>query len=327
MDYPKRRWLKQTTALTLGASIGTTWSQTGGNIFVWSGFPPGGLGDQVSRPLMEQLRGRYPQNLIYDSKPGAAGRIAADHVKRSLSDGNNLLQGPASVLTLHPHVFRKLTYDPLRDFIPVAGLCHFTFVLTAGPGLPADINNLRDFVAWSKQNPQLANFGVPSTGSALHLTGMLLSKTAGIDLNVVPFKGGGPLLTALLGGQVPVSVNVVSEVAPHIKSRKLRALAVTSGNRWKSLPDVPTFQELGHKSINFTEWLGWFAPVGTPTSKIEALNQAVNTLLQGPFMGEIFARNALEPLGGNVQTLSSNLVKEHSYWAQVVKSTGFSPED
>ncbi|MDM0028366.1 Bug family tripartite tricarboxylate transporter substrate binding protein [Variovorax saccharolyticus] len=319
--------------LRTGAAIGTVAAVSfpafgqGNNIVVWSGFPPGGLGDQVSRPLMEQLRGKFPQNLIYDTKPGAAGRIAADFVKRSAPNGENLLQCPAGVLTLHPHVFKKLNYDPLVDFAPVAGICNFTFVFTAGPGLPAEIKSVADYVRWAKLNPAQANYGVPSTGTSLHMAGMLLSRAAGLDMRVIPYKGGGPLLTDLLGGQVPVSVNVVSEVLPHIRSGKLRALAVTSPSRWKAMPDTPTFVELGYKDISFTEWLGWFAPSGTPAANVNALNAAVNGMLDSAAMRDVFERNALEPLGETPAKLTARLKTDYDYWARVVKSTGFTPEE
>ena len=301
--------------------------QPAGNIVVWSGFPSGGLGDQISRPLMEQLRGKYPQNLVYDSKPGAAGRIAAEFVKRSAPDGNNLLQCPAGVLTLHPHVFKKLPYDPLLDFVPVAGICNFTFSFTAGPGLPASIKTVAEYLAWAKSNPTQANYGVPSVGTSLHLSGMLLSRAAGVDMRVIPYRGGGPLLTDLLGGQVPVSFNVVSEVLPHIRSGKLRSLAVTSPTRWKAMPETATLAELGYKDIAFVDWLGWFAPTGTPAAKLAALNAAVNAQIASAAMVEVFEKNALEPLGGTVGSLASLMKSDYLQNQLVVKATGFTPED
>lgn len=302
-------------------------AQSSSNVVVWSGFPAGGLGDQVSRPLMEQLRGKYPQNLVYDTKPGAAGRIAADFVKRSPPDGNNLLQCPAGVLTLHPHVFKKLSYDPLADFTPVAGVCNFTFAFTAGPGLPVSIRTLPEYLAWAKDNPNQANYGIPSTGTSLHMAGMLLARASGLGLRAIPYKGGGPLLTDLLGGQIPVSFNVVSEVLPHARSGRLRILGVTSPERWKALPDVPSMVELGYKDISFVEWLGWFAPTATPAAKVNALNAAVNAQLESPAMGEVFEKNALQTLGGTPAALAALTKRDYNYWQQVVKATGFTPED
>ena len=323
----RRDILRASAALTPWAGGLPAFAQPAGSAYVWSGFPPGGLGDQVSRPLMEQLRGKLAQNLIYDSKPGASGRIAAEYVKRASPDGNNLLQCPAGVLTLHPHVFKKLTYDPLNDFVPVAGLCSFAFVFTAGPGLPPNIKTVAEYAAYAKASPAQANYGVPSSGSALHMAGMMLARGVGVDLNMIPYKGGGPLLNDLLGGQVPVSFNVVSEVLPHIRAGRLRALAVTSTARWKGLPDTPTLTELGYKEIAFTEWLGWFAPSGTPEAKIAAMNTAVNGQLDAPAMRDVFERNALEPLGGTPTALAAKVKREFDYWQQVVKATGFTPEE
>jgi tripartite-type tricarboxylate transporter receptor subunit TctC len=325
----KRRDFLRTGAV-LGSSVAAgraALAQNPPSIFVWSGFPPGGLGDQISRPLMDQLRGKFSQNLVYDAKPGASGRIAADFVKRSAPDGNNLLQCPAGVLTLHPHVFKKLTYDPLVDFTPVAGICTFTFSFTAGPGLPANITTVDQYLAWAKANPAQANYGVPSLGSALHLAGMLLSRTAGVEMKAIPYKGGGPLLTDLLGGQVPVSFNVVSEVLPHVRSGKLRSLAVTSPARWKAMPEIPTLVELGYRDIDFVEWLGWFAPTRTPAAKTEALNAAVNAQIATPAMADVFGKNALEPLGGSVATLASLVKQDFEHGRKVVQATGFTPED
>lgn len=298
-----------------------------GNAFVWSGFPAGGLGDQVTRPLVEQLRGKFPQNVVYDTKPGAGGRIAAEFVRRSAPDGNNILQSPASTIVLHPHVFKKLPYDTMSDFTPITGLCSFTTVLTAGPGLPADVKTLPDLIRWAKANPAAANIGNPSAGSGMHLASMLLAHKTAAPLNPIPYKGGGPLLTDLLGGQVPVSINVVSEVLPHIRSGKLRALAVTAPTRWKALPDVPTMTELGYKELASLEWLGWFGPAGMPASRVAAINTAVVEALATPAMTEVFAKNGLEALRLNPADFTAHVKRDHAYWGEVVKVTGFKPED
>jgi len=322
----RRAVLRAGAALAPLGAFGPAFAQAG-NTFVWSGFPAGGLGDQVTRPLVEQMRGKLPQNIVYDAKPGAAGRIAAEFVKRSTPDAGNLLQCPGGVMTLHPHVFKKLTYDPLADFVPVAGLCSFTFVFTAGPGLPAEVRTVEDYVKWAKANPGQANYGVPSTGSALHFAGMLLSRATGAEMRTIPYKGGGPLLTDLLGGQVPVSFNVVSEVLPHIRAGKLRALAVTSPTRWKALPDTPNLVELGYKDIAMVEWLGWFAPAGTPTARVAPLNAAVNEALASSAMTESLARNGLEPFRVSADALGATVRREYAYWAQAAKATNFTPED
>lgn len=302
---------------------GTTKSGT-----LWSGFPVGGgLGDQVARPLIDQLRGKYPQPFIYDAKPGAGGRIAAEFVKRAPPDGNTLFGCPSSLMTLHPHVFKKLPYDTLNDFTSIAGLCSYTAVFTAGPGLPAEIRTVADYLKCAKANPTLANYGVPASGSSLHLAGAMLGKQAGVEMQSVPYKGGAPLLTDLRGGQIPVSFNVVSEVLPHIRAGTLRALAVSAPARWKALPDTPTLTELGYKDIAFVDWLGWYGPAGMEKAKVNALNAAVNEALAGAAMAEVIEKNGLEIMRVSPEGLAKAVRENHAFWGQVVKVTGFKPED
>ena len=286
-----------------------------------------GLGDQVARPLIDQLRGKYPQPIIYDSKPGAGGRIAAEFVKRSAPDGNTLFGCPSSVMTLHPHVFKKLPYDTLADFTPIAGLCTYTAVFTAGPGLPAEIRSVADYLKWAKANPAQANYGVPATGSSLHLAGAMLGKQSGVDMQAVPYKGGAPLLTDLRGGQIPVSFNVVSEVLPHIRAGSLRALAVSAPTRWKALPDTPTLTELGYKDVAFVDWLGWYGPAGMERAKVAALNTAVNDALASAAMKDVIDKNGLEVMRVTPEGLAKAIRENHAFWAHVVKVTGFKPED
>jgi tripartite-type tricarboxylate transporter receptor subunit TctC len=324
----RRDFLRAGAAITGAAGL-PAFAQVpaAGNMFIWSGFPAGGLGDQVTRPLLEQIRGKLPQNLVYDTKPGAGGRIAADFVKRSAPDGLNIMQSPASVMVLQPHVFKKLPYDTMADFTPVAGLCSFTTVLTAGPGLPAEVKTLAELLAWAKANPAQANIGNPSTGSAMHLASMLLAKQSGAPLNPVPYKGGAPLLNDLMGGQLPFSFNVVSEVLPHVRAGKLRAIAVTAPSRWKALPDTPTLTELGYKDLASLEWLGWFGPAGMQPARVAQVNAAVVEGLGTPAMIESLGRNGLEPLRLAPDRFAALVRQDHAYWGNVVKLTGFKPED
>ncbi len=302
-------------------------AQPANTTFIWSGFPAGGLGDQVTRPLLEQLRGKLPQNLVYDTKPGAGGRIAAEFVKRSSPDGVHIFQTPSSVMVLQPHVFKKLPYDTLADFTPIVGLCAFSTVLTAGPGLPADVRQVADLLRWAKANPSAANIGNPSSGSGMHLASMLLAKQSGAPLNPIPYKGGAPLLTDLLGGQIPVSINVISEVLPHIRSGKLRALAVLSPTRSKALPEVPTMIEQGHKDLAYSEWLGWFGPAQMAPNRVATIQAAVQEALASNAMNEALAKIGLEPMRQTSAQFAALVRQDHAYWAQVVKTTGLQPED
>jgi tripartite-type tricarboxylate transporter receptor subunit TctC len=302
-------------------------AQPAGTTVIWSGFPSGGLGDQVTRPLLERLRGKLPTNFVLDSKPGAGARIAVDFVKRAAADGHTLLQTPSSPMTLYPHIYKKLTYDSVADFVPVTPLVDYCFSFTAGPGLPAEVKTVADYVKWAKANPALANYGVPAAGSALHFGGMLLSRASGADLKSVPYRGGGPLLQDLMGGQVPVSFSVISEVAPHVRSGKLRSLAVTSGQRWPALPDVPTFVEQGFADIVLVEWLGWLAPAGTPVDVVDKLNAAVREAMQGTEMTEVVQKLGLRQRLATPKDFAAMIRADLDRWGPIVKATGFSAED
>ncbi len=295
---------------------------------IWSGFPPGGLGDQVTRPLLDRLRGRWPGTLILDSKVGAGGRIAAEHVKRAAPDGATLLQVPSSVVTLYAHTYgKKLGYDPVADFVPVAPLAAYTVSMTVGPMVPAEVKTLADFVRWARANPDKANYGIPAAGSAPHFAGMMAERATGVALKSIPYRGGAPLLQDLLGGQIPVAFNVVSEVLPHVKAGRLRALAVASPQRWAALPDVPSFSELGHKDIVVVEFLGWYAPARTSPDLVRQLNAAVQEALATPEMQEVFNRTGLVALRQSPEAFAAHVKDELARWAPIVKASGFTPED
>lgn len=312
--------------LTLGLA-GTVAAQPSQTV-VWSGFPPGGLGDQVTRPLLERLKSRHPGTMILDSKPGAGGRIAADFVKRAAADGANLLQVPSSPISIYPHTYgKKLTYDPLVDFVPVTPLAAYTFSMTVGPMVPAEVKTVADFVRWAKAHPGQANYGIPAAGSVPHFIGMVFERGAGVELKSIPYKGGAPLLQDLMGGQIPVAFNVISEVLPHIRSGKLRSLAVASPQRWAALPEVPTLMELGWKDISAVEFLGWYAPAKTSPEFVSRLNAAVQESLATPEMQEVFTRNGLLPLREPPEAFAHRVKDEIARWGPIVKSTGFTPED
>lgn len=295
---------------------------------IWSGFPAGGLGDQVTRPLLDRLKGRWPGALILDSKPGAGGRIAADFVRRAAPDGATILQVPSSPMSIYPHTYgRKLSYDPLADFVPVTPLAAYTISLTVGPGVPADVRSVADLIRWARANPDKANYGIPAPGSVPHLIGMLFERASGLPFKSIPYKGGAPLLQDLLGGQVPVAFNVTSEVLAHVKAGRLRSLAVASPQRWAALPDVPSFVELGYKDISATEFLGWYLPAKTPPDLVRRLNAAVQDALGTPEMAEVFARHGLVPVREGPEAFAQRVKDEIAHWGPIVKATGFTPDD
>ncbi len=308
---------------------GQTRAQTpaAGNAFIVSGFPAGGMGDFVARPMAERLRGRYAANVLVESRTGAGGRIAVEHVKRAAPDGLTILQIPSSPMVLYPNTYRKLNYDPLADFIPVSSTVNYAFSITAGPGLPPEVRNLADYLKWAKANPRQASYGVPAAGSALHFVGMMLARESGVELTSVAYRGGAPLLQDVLGGQIPLSINVLGEVAPHVRAGRLRSLAVTSGQRSPFLPEVPTLVEQGFKDIVVQEWLGWFVPARTPMETVNRLNALLREGLSAPEMVDSLARNSLQPITQGAEEFARLVRADLARWTPIVKASGFTAED
>jgi tripartite-type tricarboxylate transporter receptor subunit TctC len=193
--------------------------------------------------------------------------------------------------------------------------------------VPAEVKTVADFAQWAKANPNLANYGIPAPGSAPHFAGMMFERATGIALKSIPYKGGAPLLQDLLGGQIPVAFNVISEVLVHVKSGRLRTLAVTSPQRWAALPDAPTFVELGFKDIVIVEFLGWYAPAKTPPELVRSLNAAIQDALGSPDLQEVYGRTGLVALRESPETFAVRVKDELARWGSVVKATGFSAED
>jgi tripartite-type tricarboxylate transporter receptor subunit TctC len=230
-------------------------------------------------------------------------------------------------MVLYPSIYKKLNYDPFADFAPVSTMVGYAFTFTAGPGLPADVRTVADYVKWAKANPKQANYGIPAAGSALHFAGMMLQRAAGIEMNAVAYRGGAPLLQDVMGGQVPVSFNVLGEVLPHVKSGKLRALAVTTPQRSPFLPEVPTMVEQGYKDIALMEYLSLFAPARTPADTVKRLNSLVREALQQRDFVDSLAANGLQPVHQSPEEFAQMLKADHAKWAAIAKATGFTAED
>jgi tripartite-type tricarboxylate transporter receptor subunit TctC len=324
----RRNFLMGGSALMLGGwADKTDAQQSTANAFIVSGFPAGDMGDFVARPLAERMKGKYAANVLVESRTGAGGRIAVEHVKRAAPDGMTILQIPSSPMVLYPNTYKKLNYDSLADFIPVTSTVSYAFSVTAGPGLPAEITTLAAYLKWAKANPKLATYGIPAAGSALHFVGMMLSRESGVDLTSVAYRGGAPLLQDVLGGQVPISINVLGEVAQHVKAGRLRSLAVTSAQRSIFLPEAPTLVEQGFKDIAVQEWLGWFVPAKTPADTVQKLNAIVRESLAAPEMIEALARSSLQPITQSTEEFARTVRADLARWAPIVKASGFSAEE
>ncbi|MCW5624496.1 MAG: Bug family tripartite tricarboxylate transporter substrate binding protein [Burkholderiales bacterium] len=290
------------------------------------GFPPGGSADVVARLLADRLRVDGDSAWV-ENRSGAGGRIGLDVLKPAPADGRTFIVTPASAIVVYPHVYRKLTYDALRDFVPITSVCRFQFALSVGPAVPPSVRTFDDFARWCRANPAQALCASPAPGSMAHFTGTLVARALGIDLGIVQYKGGAPAITELVGGHMPASINVISEALPHRDGGRLRILATTGTTRSPLLPDVPTFKELGHRELEVHEWFGAFAPAGTPPDVVARTNAAIRDAAKSDGMAAALGKLGFEP-AGEPQPAFVRIVKaEFERWAPIVKSSGFSPDD
>src|ERR1700722_14754163 len=214
-----------------------------------AGFPAGGATDLIARILADRLRGSYAPAVVVENKPGGAARVAVDYVKNAEPDGSEFLFTPDFPITVYPHSFRTLSYDPLRDLIAVAPTTKSALTYNIGPMVPASVKTLADFVAWCKANPDRAIYATTSAGGTPHFVGVMLANAAGVKMTPVHYRGGAPALQDVIGGHVPAGVNPVSESLPFSRSGAVRVLAVTGSQRSPFLPDVPTMRESGYDVV------------------------------------------------------------------------------
>jgi tripartite-type tricarboxylate transporter receptor subunit TctC len=325
MKLPRRSFLH----LTAGAAALTAVS-----CFAWAqayptrplrlivGFPPGGGADTVTRIVGQWLSERLGQQVIIENRPGASTNIAAQAVINSPPDGYTLLYYGASTL-INASMFPNLPFDVRRDIAPVSGLAAFPMMLVANPSVPA--KSVAELIAYAKANPgkvTIASFG---TGSASHLAGELFKMMAGINMVHVPYRGGAPMVTDLIAGQVQVGFDVMVTSLPHVRTGCLRALGVAGKNRFYMLPDVPTVGETvpGYEART---WAGVGVPKGTPTEIIARLNHEINAGLANPTIKSRLAEVGTIPMIFTATEFGAYIASESDKWAEVVKFAGIKAE-
>jgi tripartite-type tricarboxylate transporter receptor subunit TctC len=328
-EFSRRRFVASALAALAGAASGANaWAQTGGKpARIITGFPPGGSTDIVARVLADRMRGQYAPNIIVENKPGAGGRIAVEFVKAGDADGSLMLLSPAGMFTIYPHVYRKLEYDALADFTPVSTLVGYSFAITVGPSVPAQVRTLADLMQWYKANPKSAAYGTPGAGSAPHFIGTIVARLAGVELNHVPYKGMAPVMQDLMAGQIPVGMLTVGDAVGHAKDTKLRVLATTGPARSPFLPNIPTAAESGFKDLVADEWFGMFVPSKTPPQTVERLSSSIREALKSAPVQQRFAEFGLETLGTTPAQFRQMVRSEHAMWAPIVKASGFTAVD
>ena len=280
---------------------------------------PGGSTDQVARPLARQLGEMLGQPVVVENRAGAGSVIGTDIVAKAAPDGYTLLAVAAS-FTISPSLYKQLPYDVERDFAPITLLSAFPNILVVHPSLP--VTSVSELVSYLKKNPGKANYSSSGIGTGTHLSMELLKHLAAIDLVHVPYKGGAPSVNALLAGEVQVTLATISTALPHVKSGRLRALAVTSRRRVNALPEVPTLAESGVPGYEYSSWIGLLAPAKTPRAVIEKLGAEAARAARTPEMRTILALEGAEPVGSSPDEFASQIRAELARWSKLVGATG-----
>jgi tripartite-type tricarboxylate transporter receptor subunit TctC len=281
-------------------------------------FPPGGSTDTVARAIGPKMQERLGQTVITDNKPGATGTIAAGQVKRAPADGYTLFVTSLGPLVIAPHLMKGLPYDPLTDFDPVTVAVQAPNVLAVPAASP--YKTVADVLADLKKNPGKISFASSGNGSSDHLTAALFWQQTGTSGVHVPYKGGGPAMQDLLGGQVDISFQNINAVVPHVKSGKLRALAVTSRQRAPALPDVPTLAEAGINGVDVYSWQAVLAPKGLPADVKAKVHGAVVAALNDPAVKKQFGDLGFETVANTPEQFSAFQQQEYARWKKVIET-------
>ena len=280
------------------------------------GFPPGGPTDLVARLVAQHLSETLGQQVVTDNRPGAGGAVAGVLMVKAAPDGHTLFLASNGEIAISPNLYKKMAYDPVRDLAPVSRVGGAQLVLMVYPGVAAQ--SVKELVALAKAKPGAINFASSGIGSTAHLSAELFKTLAGIDIVHVPYKGAGPAMVDLMGGQVQMLITGFSSALPHIKSGKLRALGVTGAARVKSMPDLPAIGETV-TGYQMNSWYGLFATLGTPAPIINRLHSEIAAMVKRPDMNDRFVSLGIEAEASTPQVFTVQIKEEIAKWAKVIK--------
>lgn len=280
------------------------------------GFPPGGATDLVARIIQPKMSAALGKQVVVENRPGASGIIGTDLIARAEPDGHTIGMVHIGAMVISPAI-QKVPYDVHKDFAPLTQLVSLQNIIVVNPTLAA--KTLKDYIALAKSRPGDMLFGTSGTGSPGHLAGVLMEQMAGIRLTHVPYKGGGPLITDLIAGHVPSSFSVISTALPHVRSGRIRAIAVTGAKRAEGASDIPTVAESGLKGYAATNWYGMVAPAGTPAPVIERLNREIVAALKSPEVIQQLKARGIEAAPSTPAEFGEFIRAEEKKWVPVIK--------
>jgi tripartite-type tricarboxylate transporter receptor subunit TctC len=322
MNRGRRTWLGAAGTLLLGAA----WPQ-GAHAQAWPAkpirvivpFPPGGAVDYYARIVQGPVGERLGQPIVIDSRPGASGMIGADLVAKAAPDGYTLLLGNIASLAINAGIYDKMSYDPVADFTPILHVDDVNYVLVVNASVP--VRTPAELVAYAKAHPGTLSYGSAGSGSLPQLAMELFKQRTGTDFVHVPYKGGGPMVTDIVGGQTQVTIADQANLMPHVATGKLRALAVSSPKRSTVYPDLPTIAET-LPGFEATAWQALVGPAGLPADVVKRINEAFNQAMADPAVRKRMIEGGLDPVGGTPEALGAFIRSEKAKWTQVARSVG-----
>ena len=280
-------------------------------------FPPGGAMDGIARTLGEQLARKFGQAVVIENRPGAGGNLGVDAAAKAPADGHTMVITSIGMVT-NRHLYAKLSYDPLKDFVPVSQLAVVPNMLVVNPG-KVKARSLRELIAEAKGHPGKMTYASAGNGTSIHLAGELFNAMAGTEIMHIPYRGSGPAVSDLLGGQVDMMFDSVASARPHVQSGKLVALAVTTPKRSAAMPGVPTVAEAGVPGYNLTPWFGVFMPAATPKDVVRTMNAALVEALKLTDVKARFFVLGAEPIGSSPEAFAATLAIENAQWGKLIR--------
>lgn len=317
----RRRALQSLIALAfLGSGLASAQDYPSRPLRMIVPFAAGGTSDVVARIVGQKLSARIGQSVVIENRGGANGNIGTDLAAQAPGDGYTLLLSFDGTMAINPHTYKKLSFNPQKDFVPIMNVGNVPLLMVIHPSVPA--NTVQEFVTLVKAKPGEIFYSSAGNGSTGHLTGELFASRSGLKMSHVGYKGGAAALQDVLSGQIQMLVTALPTVEAHLKNGKLRALGVTSAQRMASLPSVPTLAESGLPGFDVLSWYGVFAPAATPAALVQRLNASLRESLADPDLQQRFATLGIHPLGGSSEEFAITLRNDTQRWAAVVREAG-----
>ena len=325
MSSSRRQWLAQAATVAAGSAMGSVaWAQSAQPIRILVGFPPGGGSDAIARLLSDKLRSELGVTVLVDNHPGAGGQIAAQMLKAAPADGNTLFLSHDHTISILPQVVKKPGFDPHRDFVPVAGIATFVNSLAVSSQTPA--KDLAEYIAWAKGGPTRGSIGIPAPASTPEFLVKVLAEHYKLDLVAAPYRGGGPMISDMLGNQIPAGIGSVPDFMENHKAGKIRVIGVLGTQRQAAMPDVKTMDEQGIKGFEDLPYYGIFAPKGTPKAFIDRFSAAVAKVLKQKEVHDQLTALGLTVGYMDPAQLASREAAYTKAWAGIIQRSGFKPQ-